>query len=303
LTESNKLYFNFLREKVSETFLEENHGPKHSREWKGETITAFQEDLLSKTQGRISEKSFYTYFKNEPKKLPRIDMLNLLSSYAGYENWNEFTNAHSGYVSEGISEKKKPKGLTPALWIAIFLPIFIILFITNRSKNEFDFCFFDDDTNSAITKTAIDVKVLQEGESPIYLKTDSEGCFTYETREDVIHFVVQSPYHKTDTVVRNIDSNKNNTVKLATDDYALMLKYYSNGSMADVAQRREQLNNLIADDAQIYEVLPKNTGIQVYSKTQFITKVTIPTQSLKGLQVLDKEYENDQIVKIKFRIL
>jgi len=303
LTESNKLYFNFLREKVSETFLEENHGPKHTKDWKGETITSFQEDLLSKTQGRISEKSFYTYFKNEPKKLPRIDTLNLLSNYTGYENWNEFTTAHSGYISEVISEKKKKKGLTPALWIAIFLPMFTVLFITNRSKNEFDFCFFDEDTSAAITRTAIDVKVLQDGESPIYLKTDSAGCFTYKTKDDVIHFVVQSPYHKTDTVVRSIDSNKNNTVKLATDDYALMLKYYSNGNVADVAQRREQLNNLIANDAQIYEVLPKNTGIQVYSKTQFITKVTIPTQSLKRLQVLDKTYSNDKIVKLKFRIL
>jgi len=304
LTETNKKYFNFLKEKISETFLEEHHGPKHISEWKGETIVIFQEDLFGKTNGRISEKSFYTYFKNEPKKLPRIDMLNLLSSYVGYESWNEFTTAHSGFISEEESniKSKKRKGLMPALWIAILLPILIIFFITNQNDNEFSFCLFDEDTNTAITTIPIDVKILQENESPIYIKTDSTGCFSYETSNDRIRFVVQSPYHKTDTIVRDIKSNENKTVKLATDDYALMLKYYSDGNLADVNKRKKQLETLISNDAQIFQVLPNVTGIEMYSKVDFINKVTTPTQSLKRLQVLDKEYKNGKIIKLKFRI-
>ncbi|MFY7815715.1 MAG: hypothetical protein ACOVRK_11085, partial [Chryseobacterium taeanense] len=63
--------------------------------WKGIDIIYFQEDLRKKAKGNISEKSFYTYFKNSPvTKLPRIDMLNLLSIYAGYDSWYEFKKQH-----------------------------------------------------------------------------------------------------------------------------------------------------------------------------------------------------------------
>ncbi|MGZ5188253.1 MAG: hypothetical protein ACXWB5_02320 [Kaistella sp.] len=63
--------------------------------WKGIDIIYFQEDLRKKAKGNISEKSFYTYFKNSPvTKLPRIDMLNILSVYAGYVSWYDFKKNH-----------------------------------------------------------------------------------------------------------------------------------------------------------------------------------------------------------------
>ena len=52
-------------------------------EWKGQDITDFQEELLSKVNAHISEKWFYTHMKSTNKTLPRIDVLNLLSKYAG----------------------------------------------------------------------------------------------------------------------------------------------------------------------------------------------------------------------------
>ena len=64
-------------------------------DWKGGTITAFQEDLFEKTKGRVSEKWFYTYCKNTPEKLPRIDILNLLSTYVGYLSWNDFKSKNT----------------------------------------------------------------------------------------------------------------------------------------------------------------------------------------------------------------
>ncbi len=59
-------------------------------EWKGQEIVDFQEELLQKVNARISEKWFYSHMKSEKSILPRIDILNLLSSYVGYANWNEF---------------------------------------------------------------------------------------------------------------------------------------------------------------------------------------------------------------------
>ena len=57
-------------------------------------------------KGNISEKSFYTYFKTSPTaKLPRIDMLNILSIYAGYSSWYDFKKNHA--FAEELFRKRK----------------------------------------------------------------------------------------------------------------------------------------------------------------------------------------------------
>ncbi len=299
MTETNLHHFNLLKAKVAETFLEEHQASIHIGEWKGEEILAFQEDLLSKTKGRISEKSFYTYFKNKPKNLPRIDILNLLSQYGGYTNWQDFKDGNLGLVEE--NKDKKKKSFPPVLWIAIAIPIITMFFVQTMDNNTFTFCMVDEDKNEAVTGT-IDIKVLQPGESPVHLKTDDTGCFSYETDEEKISFVVQSPYHKTDTITRTIDGRENTTVKLSVDNYALMLKYYSTGNFKDVEKRQAQLQNLIANNAEIYQVYPNNTGIELFSKTDFIQKLTIPTSTLKNIQILNKTYENGKLVKLKFLV-
>ena len=50
-------------------------------QWKGKEIVELQNHLMETVNGRISEKWFYTHLKAANEKLPRIDMLNLLSQY------------------------------------------------------------------------------------------------------------------------------------------------------------------------------------------------------------------------------
>lgn len=96
MTDLDLLHFEQLKRDVQAQYLKE-HTPSYDdiSKWKGIDIIYFQEDLRKKAKGNISEKSFYTYFKNSPvTKLPRIDMLNLLSIYAGFESWYEFKKQH-----------------------------------------------------------------------------------------------------------------------------------------------------------------------------------------------------------------
>ena len=96
MTDLDLLHFEQLKKDVQAQYLKE-HSPSYDdiSKWKGIDIIYFQEDLRKKAKGNISEKSFYTYFKNSPvTKLPRIDMLNLLSMYAGYDSWYEFKKQH-----------------------------------------------------------------------------------------------------------------------------------------------------------------------------------------------------------------
>ncbi|MGD1319016.1 hypothetical protein [Chryseobacterium sp. 2R14A] len=96
MTDLDLLHFEQLKKDVQAQYLKE-YTPSYDEisKWKGIDIIYFQEDLRKKAKGNISEKSFYTYFKSSPvTKLPRIDMLNLLSIYAGYDSWYEFKKTH-----------------------------------------------------------------------------------------------------------------------------------------------------------------------------------------------------------------
>ena len=160
----------------------------------------------------------------------------------------------------------------------------------------------DQDRNQPVTKTPIDIIILNDRESPFYSKSDSLGCFTWKTKDDYIRFVVQSPYHKTDTIYRIASSNNTENLQIKTDDYALMLYYYVNGKVKDWQNRRKELSRIIADNAIIFEVLPYRLGIEMYTKKEFIDKLTTPTQSLKNIEIIESKKSNEQIVKLKFRI-
>ncbi|MBF5026814.1 hypothetical protein [Planobacterium oryzisoli] len=96
MTDLDLLHFEQLKSEIQTKYLQ-THTPSNENiaHWKGIDIIYFQEDLRKIAKGNISEKSFYTYFKTSPvTKLPRIDILNLLSQYAGYQSWFDFKKQH-----------------------------------------------------------------------------------------------------------------------------------------------------------------------------------------------------------------
>ncbi|WP_430411939.1 hypothetical protein [Kordia sp.] len=292
-----------MKQQIATTFLASHAASNDIRDWKGNTITDFQEDLRSKTNDSISEKWFYTYIKNDAEKLPRVDMLNLLSMYVGHEHWNDFIQKHTEVeieVGNEIEQVKKPA--RKFIWLLLLPLVAFGIYSLYPKENTFSFCFTDADQREAITKIPLDIEVILTNESSLYFKTDSLGCFSYTTPENELKFVVKSPYHKTDTIVRHINSSTHKTVQLHTDDYALMLLYYANGNKDDWKKRRAQLNELISDNAQIYRAFKNNIGIEMYTKKEFINLLTIPTSSLKKMRILDKVYTNNKIVKLKFMI-
>ncbi|SNR14213.1 hypothetical protein [Tenacibaculum jejuense] len=292
MEKTESYHFDLLKKELVATFLKTHNAPKNIEEWKGENIVLFQEDLFDKVKGKVSEKWFYTYCKKTPDKLPRIDILNLLSKYIGYENWNDF-----------ITKKEKSRAIPkkPLLFGILILLISIIGWTLVKPKtNEFVFCFVDQITDIPITKSHLNITVLSKTESPLYFKTDSLGCFRYKTTAEQITFVVSSPYHKTDTITRRIVSNSNNKVRIASDDYSLMLDYYANNNVKDWKVRQQNLNNLIANNAKIYRFYGNDLGVEVYSKLNFIQLISTPTNTLKKIKILDKVIEQGKIVKLKF---
>ncbi|GAA4157352.1 hypothetical protein GCM10022217_17120 [Chryseobacterium ginsenosidimutans] len=379
MTDLDLLHFEQLKKDVQAQYLKE-HTPSHDdiSKWKGIDIIYFQEDLRKKAKGNISEKSFYTYFKNSPvTKLPRIDMLNLLSIYAGYGSWYEFKKQHlfagelltddedledtelkelektvsasldlpksdiqpkklefkapenidlqkSNTENQTIkknteisqinnSEATKPKKnfFKKNVW-ALVTSILIITtgllgFKDVIFSKTYKYCFTDADRGASVINT-LEIKVIKENESPILYKIKPGECFYYSTKDKILKMQISSPFYEYLEVSRSLENAPDEeTIELKPDDYKMAVNYFSvkdaNGNPELLKQKRKQLENLISNNAVIYQVYDNATyGIETLDKQKYITLVTTPTTSLKNLSVIEMKKDKGKIISIKFKI-
>lgn len=296
--------FDILKQKIAEQMQQSFPGinPVIS-EWKGQDIVDFQEELLHKVNAHISEKWFYNHLKSGKETLPRIDILNLLSKYVGFANWDDFKYKNTNPESSADTTKEANKYfIYIPLLVILILGIFYVLF-KMMSSGDYIFQFYDADTREPIVYNIIEVQVLRDGESPVSYLCGSEGSFTAKTDKVNIRFVVKSPYYQTDTIFRLLDKfNRNESVQLRPDNYAMMIQYFSSLNVKDWQKRRNQLNQIIADSAMIYQVFDKEKiGVELFNKTEFINKLTFPSTGLKQIEILDTQYKNNKISMIRFR--
>jgi hypothetical protein len=385
LTDLDLLHFEQLKKDVQAQYLKE-YTPSHDdiSKWKGIDIIYFQEDLRKKAKGNISEKSFYTYFKNSPvTKLPRIDMLNLLSIYAGYDSWYEFKKQHlfAGELlqdDEEVSEEeiqqfeknvenspdlpktenssktidlKEPQNLDlqksntdnqlvnknndiqkiseteiikpkknffkKNAW-AIVTSILIVItgvlgFKDEIFLKEYKYCFTDADRGTAVINT-LEIQVIKENESPIVYRIKPGECFKYSTKDKILKMQIRAPFYEYIEVNRSLENApEEETIELKPDDYKMAVNYFSvkdvkggnqEEQIALIKQKRKQLENLISNNAIIYQVYDNATyGIETLDKQKYITLVTTPTTSLKNLSVIEMKKDNKgKIISIKFKI-
>ena len=382
MSDLDLLHFEQLKNEVQTQYLE-NHTPSHDdiSRWKGIDIIYFQEDLRKIAKGNISEKSFYTYFKNSPvTKLPRIDMLNILSVYAGYVSWYDFKKNHlfaDEILKEGddldeneVEELEKTAENSPVeeakiptseiapkteekafetttvnsdlqisatdnqtikqsnenlstydtseqkstfslvkkyLWLGISGVLAVIVgllgFKDELFSKKFYYSFIDADRNSKIN-AELQVQILKENESPILYVAKPNEPFVYTTKSKNLTMVVSSPYYRTDTIQRNLDTAPEaENIELKPNDYAIMLFYYSK-SIKDLKKKRESLNYLISDNALIYQVYDNETyGVETMDKPRYINLVTLPSTSLENLEVIETKNDlSGKINMIKFKI-
>jgi len=277
--------------------------PPSIENWKGQDIVYFQDDLMVRVKGTVSEKWFYTHLKLEGEKLPRIDMLNLLCRYVGYIDWNDFKEKKKIEVSPVKDMPFRPKSNKIFRIAIIILVLFVslILFFIFRPKT-YTFCFYDATQQMLLSDQNIEIIVLNEGESPLYKRCE-KGCFTIKSNHSKLRFVVKTPYYKTDTIVRILEnSDRNEIVRLHANDYAMMIHFFSKSKIDDWQKRRKQLNAMFTDNALIYQMYGDEAiGMELYNKSEFINKLTMPLRSLKDIEVVETIYSGNQISVLKFR--
>jgi len=309
------LYFQLLLKEVEQRFISNGNIPKGLiHEWKGADIINFQDDIRTHTGSAVSEKWFYTYVKNQAEKLPRIDILNLLSDYTGYQNWSNFKKVydlekHYEAEQKGIilkhetnkstSTKQIITGLLSALTLIISFTLSQLF--TSPTSVSYELCLKDYLTKEELPPHHLTI-TLKNDKATIYQNLDSTSCFNGSSTIKKHTLIIDSPFYKNDTIELNIDRIINKNIYLIPDDYALMLHYYTNKKVEDINRRREKLNQLIAKNAIIMEVLPYEIGVTMYDKQQFINQLLTPNSKLKALRILDVTYDDNTINTIKFSI-
>jgi len=296
------IYFEILKKEVVKTLQKSHSVDSDIKNWKGQEIIYFQDDLADKVNGRISEKWFYTHLKTDSTKLPRIDMLNILSEYSGYQNWNDLKNK----FPQAKAHKKRLIGKNTLIGLIVGLS-FITIKLTKDvffpSDNIYKFCFVDADLKTPISTSPIWIVWVSDNESSMVSKCDSTGCFQFTTKKEKIKFIVRSPYYKPDTITRIVYNKdvKEEQIQLKTNDYALMIHMFSKSKVKNWRKRRSQLNQMIADNAKIYQVYEDGTtGMELYNKKDFINKLTVPLKSLKSIEILETIYSGDKISILRF---
>ena len=275
---------------------------RNIEEWKGQEIIEFQEDLKLKVNEYFSEKWFYSHFKTYNERLPRIDLLNILSRYTGYLDWSEFKHKNRNKINIINDYKGSNKFfyILPGIVLLVFAIAWII--IKTGSITTYKFCFVDQDTKEPVENSKIEVALLYDDESPVQQICNTDGCFTFRTGDQKVKFLVKAPYYHTDTITRILNkTKKTEEISLKINDYALMLFYFSNSHVNDWTSRREKLNKIIADSAYICQVFNKSMlGMELYNKKEFIDMLTMPTSGLKKIEIIEMLYTDEKITTIRF---
>ena len=219
-----------------------------------------------------------------------------------YQDNNENTN-----LDTNLKSNSKKSFVKDNIWVAIsILSLFLVAFFAFKDKlfmKEYTYKFIDADRNTNINAD-LDVKILNKNESPILIKVLPNQPFVYKSRNKELTMVVSSPYYKSDTIQRNLENApETESIELKPNDYAIMLYYYSK-SIQDLKKKRENLNNLINNNAVIYQVFDNEKyGVETMDKQRYISLVTLPTTSLENLDVIDIVGDkNGKISMIKFKI-
>jgi uncharacterized protein involved in tolerance to divalent cations len=306
LHQEEKILFSLLKKEIAATMMQSYPGidPEISN-WKGQVITDFQEDLLRKVNGQLSEKWFYTHMKGESESIPRIDVLNILSQYAGYVNWQDFRHKMEGRLPAQGKQGKSKNALIKIFLFLIIVMALLFIIIKRINTQNYHFTFIDSDTGEPIPDTNLRVELLMGIEYPMRMLPDEKGSVIVRTNKSRIILIVKAPYYFTDTVERTLRKFKHNEqISLNADYYALMISYFSRSDVNSWEKRREQLDRIFSEDAIIYQFPDNRAGnaMAIYNKWEFIDKITVPSSGMRQIEILDNRYLDGKIVILRFRI-
>lgn len=265
-----------------------NFGTKEIRQ----LLSLIEEDCNQK----ISEKWVYTYLKPTTiTKLPRKDMLDILTTWLGYSGWDEFKVKSNNTQHTKFRKKGIKICLLAICCLSILMSMSFYLF--KPSHKRYTICFYDQYLQTPLQENKLSVFLVSKNLKKLVLK---ENCIQVNTRKDSITLKTESPYYKDHSFTVKYETDTI-TLFLQPDDYTLMLHNYMNSNIENWKKRRTQLDGIIHNNAEIIEMMKNNIGVDFLNKTEFIDKITTPIKSVDHMEIIDIKYNKDkQITSLRF---
>lgn len=287
--EQGRIYFQQLKIKVRSEVEVQLQIRKEFKDWSVADIQYFQDDLEGKCKSTVSEKWVYNHFKNENENLPRVDVLNLLSVYCGYKNWDDF---------KFQNQEKQPRvrAKRKYYWVVIGIGLFslgLVFWVTSSTK-ETILIFRDAYTHQQIKAGDLQLDYLSR-------KANSNASVLSLQVLEFDTLRVDGAYYKAKEIILNPVSDRDTLeIELLPDDYALMLNYFSRATSDNWEKRRKQLDEAIHDEAKLFQVHADLNGIEMLNKHEFIDRLILPVNSLKNLEIQHIIYKDNQIYRLRF---
>lgn len=290
--------FEKLKQKVLLKYQE--HFPYFQGNWKNFSSQDIQNLIAlieENTKQNVSEKWIYTHLKPETNsKLPRKDMLDILSQFSGFSGWDEFQFKNREVVSEEKAVLPKKKGTKKFIVFGILIALIIVVFLIYSNKKATQkFQLKNEFTQETIQ--AKDVKAYKiENNERIQIPIKNAEV-EVEAKDENTKIVVESPYYNKQEIKVNSNSGKTE-ILLKPDDFAMMLKAFMKSDIKDWETRKIQLDKILSEDLEVIMMLKDNLGAEYFDKKEFSQKLIVPTESVKKMQIL--EIKNDEKGKIEF---
>ena len=298
-----------LKKSVLEQY--QNSYPYFNGSWKSfsnQDILNLIDEIQLKTKQTVSEKWIYTHLKPETnQKLPRKDMLDILSVYVGKSGWDEFvfinnvnSNVNSNNNVNINSNKNVAFGFSKkfGIWMLFFGILSIGFFIWKfASKEEQKLEFQNSFTKDSIAKEDVKAFVIEDTvEKQIDIQSQTLNI------DKATKVILKSPFYKQKeiTILPNEPITR---VELNPNDYAMMLKAFMKSDIKDWQTRKEQLNKILSNNLEVMVMLQNNLGAEYFNKTEFSQKIIIPSESLKKMKIVEvKQDENNKIFFLRLII-
>lgn len=301
MTELEK--FQELKQKVLLKYQE--HHPFFQGTWKtfsSQDIQNLIGLIEEKCKQTISEKWIYTHLKPETNnKIPRKDMLNILSEFVGFSGWDEFTFEEKIVQTFEVNQSDKSKISKKWLFL-LFIPLaLVVVFFSKKEESKPKTIQLNNEyTNEKVN--AEEVKVFEVKDSVKQELEIKEGKVQVSNKgNEKSKLVIQSPFYEPKTIVINPNGTTAEPPKridLKPDDYAMMLKAFMLSDIKDWQTRKEQLNKILSDNLEVIVMLKDDLGAEYFNKNEFSQKLIVPTASLKKMKIV--EIKNDANDKIQF---
>lgn len=291
---------NFYQLKQKVLLKYQEHYPYFQGNWKNFSSQDIQNLIVlieESTKQNVSEKWIYTHLKPETNvKLPRKDMLDILSKFSGFSGWDEFIfkNREEEVVEKIILPKKNKSKILIIIGVFILL-ILLLFFLFWNKKTTKKFQLKNEFTQETLQSKDVKVYKIENDEKVQIPIKKSE--IKVEAKDENTKIIVESPYYKKQEIKVNTTSGKTE-ILLKPDDFAMMLKAFMKSDIKDWETRKIQLNKILSEDLEVIVMLKDNLGAEYFDKKEFSQKLIVPTESLKKMEIL--EIKNDKSGKIEF---